>query len=371
LSRNTSSSFSLTPGAWFFLLLVSGACMLAAALPGWLGASGTPWLALLAVGSISGAAVWVLSSRHQKLLASFADERENLYASVEAQSGELAGLLKDVLPMWQRHIEAVSSQSEKAVVQLTTSFSAVLQEFDKAGITTVADANVGTISLLALCERQLQPVVSSLTDVIEGKDAMLAQIGELAERTKELRVMAGEVRSIAAQTNLLAINAAIEAARAGDAGRGFAVVAAEVRKLSQRSAETGKLIDMRVGQIEAIMNATQAAAEQAIVSDRQAVSLSGSIVEDVLGHVRNLGKAADNMHDHGLVVRREVEKLLIAMQFQDRIAQIIGSIRADMDRMRETLEQSGVGDLPSPHEWLEALQQTYIMEDQHALHHAN
>ncbi len=222
----------------------------------------------------------------------------------------------------------------------------------------------GNIGLLALCERELQPVVGSLSDVIEGKDAMLANIKDLATETAGLSAMAAEVGSIAAQTNLLAINAAIEAARAGESGRGFAVVAAEVRKLSQRSADTGRQIASRVTQVSAIMQQTLLAARDSHAQDKMSVSLSGNIVEDVLCHVRKLGASADSMHQHGLVVRGEVEHLLMAMQFQDRVSQMLCGVNADMARLEVALASGGTDALPDVQEWMDSLRQTYTMEDQ-------
>ncbi|QDL54256.1 methyl-accepting chemotaxis protein [Rhodoferax aquaticus] len=277
---------------------------------------------------------------------------------------DLSDLLKQVLPAWQHHVSAVKSQTEGAVVQLTTSFATVLQQFDLAGIGSgpglSPDSSNSTIGLLTLCERQLQPVVGSLTSVIEGKDTMISNIRHLANETNELRAMAADVSSIAAQTNLLAINAAIEAARAGESGRGFAVVAAEVRKLSQRSAETGKKIGTRVDQVVSVMAQTMASAEESNAQDQHAVSMSGSIVEDVLNHVRKLGASADSMRSHGLTVRHEVENLLMAMQFQDRVSQILSGVEADMKRMQDNLDEP----LPTVEEWMGSLSKTYTMEDQ-------
>jgi methyl-accepting chemotaxis protein len=279
---------------------------------------------------------------------------------------ELALLMQEVLPAWQHHVETVKTQTESAVTQLTRSFATVLEQFDLAGIggaSSGADAS-NTISLLDLCERELQPVVLSLTDVIDSKDALLLNIRNLAKETLELQSMAAEVRSIAAQTNLLALNAAIEAARAGESGRGFAVVASEVRMLSQRSAETGTRIGQRVGQIAAIMSDTMTGAEAANVDDKRAVSLSGELVEHVLGHVRKLGAAADSMHSHGMVVRKEVEQLLMAMQFQDRVSQILGGVDNNMALMGQALGQMDDQPLPTTDEWLDALNQTSAMDDQ-------
>lgn len=345
--------------------------VLAASVPLWVAAAWAPWLSLVGVALLAGAATMGLVMQVKASQARLEQTRQQAQAQAQLARRELAGLLQDVLPAWQFHVGIVKNQTEGAVLQLTSSFSSVLAQFDLAGIGggvshigLAADANQN-ISLLALCERELQPVVLSLTSVIDGKDALLANIRNLAKETLELQAMATEVRSIAAQTNLLALNAAIEAARAGESGRGFAVVAAEVRMLSQRSAETGKRIGERVGQIGTIMNTTLSTAEEATVHDKRAVSLSGELVEHVLGHVRKLGESADGMHQHGMVVRREVEKQLVAMQFQDRVSQILEGVHNNIEQMQQTLADIDTDEPPTSEEWLLALNQASNMKDQH------
>ena len=356
-----AASASGSPWPWMLVPLFA---VLLGALPQFSSSGWVVWPALIALGLLTGGSLWVLASRLQS-----AQNTANLssQASGDDSAQALVTLLQDILPAWQHHVVAVRKQTEDAVLQLTQSFSHVLEQFDLAGIGSGgagAKDSSGTISLLALCERELQPVVGSLTQVIDAKDVMMANIRQLASETRELQAMAAEVGSIAAQTNLLAINAAIEAARAGESGRGFAVVAAEVRKLSQRSAETGQRIAARVAQVSTVMAQTLASAEDTNKQDRVAVQLSGSIVEDVLNHVRVMGASADTMQKHGTLVRREVEKLLMAMQFQDRVSQILGGANDDMQRMRDILHTKAPQDMPTSDEWMGAFSKTYTMEDQ-------
>jgi methyl-accepting chemotaxis protein len=344
---------------------------LLASLPLWMTAAWVPWVSWLSASLLSALSVGWLVMQWQTSQTGLAQARNQADEQAWASQQALAGLLQDVMPAWQFHVELVKSQTEGAILDLTSSFSSVLAQFDLAGIGGgVSHAGLDTnsdktIGLLDLCERELQPVVLSLTSVIDGKDVLLQNIRNLARETLALQAMATEVRSIAAQTNLLALNAAIEAARAGESGRGFAVVASEVRMLSQRSADTGKRIGERVGHIGNIMTATLSSAEEATVQDKHAVKLSGELVEHVLGHVRKLGEAADGMHKHGIVVRHEVEKQLVALQFQDRVSQILDGVHGNIDNMQQTLARLDTDPLPSSEEWLAALNQASNMKDQH------
>jgi len=289
-------------------------------------------------------------------------------AQRDADAG-VAPLLSQVLPVWTHQVRLVRQQTEAAGMQLTGSFSRVLEQFDAAGIGSAVIGKAAkasnSISLLTLCERELQPVVGSLTGVIEGKDTMLANIRQLAQETQGLHALAEAVGAIAWQTNLLAVNAAIEAARAGESGRGFAIVAQEVRQLSQRSSDTGKKIGQGVDRVVSIMEKTMAIAEASHEEDKRAVHISGQIVEDVLQHVRSLGASADAMEVHGARIRQEVEQLMLAMQFQDRVGQILQCVDDDMAQLQASLAQLGQEDLPSIAAWLQRLRASFTMEEQH------
>lgn len=101
----------------------------------------------------------------------------------------------------------------------------------------------------------------------------------------------GVIRTIAAQTNLLGLNAAIEAARVGEHGRGFTVVAGEVRKLAQTSSDSSKSIKHTLDNVKAAVEQINSAVnEMALVADHQAVALS-----EITPSVNELSQLADSI----------------------------------------------------------------------------
>jgi len=189
--------------------------------------------------------------------------------------------------------------------------------------------------------KEIEDVMQRLLDATIENNSQTTELMTSMDATQEqfqkVLGMLGEVRKIADQTNLLAINAAVEAARAGAAGKGFAVVAEEVRNLSIRSNRFSEQIDASVQQISRAFG-------EVSLSIKSLSQRSDQLVEEERDHI---GRAMTQAHDFNAVVERsardiselaeavsqQVRQAVTNLQFQDMATQVIGTVSKRLDSL--------------------------------------
>ena len=134
----------------------------------------------------------------------------------------------------------------------------------------------------------IRKAATEMEEITGSVDSSSAIIGTLEHQSQAISVIVNVIKEIADQTNLLALNAAIEAARAGEQGRGFAVVADEVRKLAERTAVSTQEIAATIAKIQ---NGTQDAVRSMAASvDR--VRVGTSLAQQAGGSIQEIREGA-------------------------------------------------------------------------------
>ena len=199
----------------------------------------------------------------------------------------------------------------------------------------------------------VEQVMQTVHAVTENADKLKERMMELDKQTEGIGTIIGVINDIADQTNLLALNAAIEAARAGEAGRGFAVVADEVRKLAEKTMEATKEVGTV---ISGIQNETSANVQQVDVTATQITNMAKlaqeassrltsivALVEAAADQVQAIATAAEEQSATSYHVTNAVEEVSqISAQTTDNMhaaEQAIASLAKQANALRELIAQ--------------------------------
>lgn len=281
------------------------------------------------------------------------DEMGQLRDAFNEMTSEVRGILSAVKDTAENvgkkvsDVESIANSSRDAasaqVVQ-TEEVANIITDMSERAITVVTMAGEAEQAALSGGERSTQAskvVNNVISDVQQLSDEMsnsMEAVNRLADNSSNISSILGTIKGIAEQTNLLALNAAIEAARAGEQGRGFAVVADEVRTLASRTQGSAEEIDALIKEVQQnIQRAVETMEINRTMVDKTVDSSGhvGEALESIQGSMREIqsktleivstassqqetAKALDNnlsvIRDHGEETVKNVEETVNAVR---------------------------------------------------------
>jgi methyl-accepting chemotaxis protein len=260
----------------------------------------------------------------------------------EAYIDTLESLMGEVIPIVSKQIHTSKQHTEQEVLSLTDTFSKMSKKIGDLLDNQKQNDDEAVISdLLGGVKAILNRVVGSLSELNSAFQGITHEVEILSKHTIKLESMANEVREVAENINLLSLNAAIEAARAGDNGRGFAVVADEVRKLARSSANTGTKIKKAVEDIDVAMklalNLAKSTANIGSETIKNSAGFIDNVLTDIQATLRSFKENSQTLTESSEQIQHEVYHVISALQFQDRVTQMLDHAEHNLDDLNQLL----------------------------------
>lgn len=184
--------------------------------------------------------------------------------------------------------------------------------------------------------KMVDDTIAGIGRIKESIDHASDEISQLGERSQEIGKIVAVIEDIAAQTNLLALNAAIEAARAGEQGRGFAVVADEVRQLAERVASATKEIATLIGGVQDGVDASVKAMEEGATemdSGSQVAAQAGEALSQILSAAKSVAEQIRSMASNSDGLRESGSEMI---QLLNGISEVVERATAATAEMQAT-----------------------------------
>ncbi|MDP2747671.1 methyl-accepting chemotaxis protein [Pseudomonas sp.] len=273
------------------------------------------------------------SDEPARLLSALKSMQQSLRSTIQNisdSSTQLASASEELSAVTEdstRGLHQQNNEIEQAATAVNEMTSAV-EEVARNAVST-SEASSESNRTAQHGREQVRQTVESISHLADDVTHTASEVEQLAGQVRDISKVLDVIRSIAEQTNLLALNAAIEAARAGEAGRGFAVVADEVRALAHRTQQSTR-------EIEQMVSGIQQGTDKAV----NAMQNSNSRARSTLDVAKAAGQALDEI---AAAISQINERNLVIASASEEQAQVAREVDRNLVNIRDLSMQSSAG----------------------------
>ncbi len=269
-------------------------------------------------------------ARLLRSLATMQSKLRDTIQGIASSSTQLAAAAEELNAVTEDASRGLQRQNDE-VQQAATAVNEMSVAVDEVASNAVATSEQSkmTSTIAAQGQQQVGHTVTSIDKLSSAITSTATEVQELADKAQNITSVLDVIRAIAEQTNLLALNAAIEAARAGEQGRGFAVVADEVRALAHRTQQSTAEIEDMIGTI-------QQGTERAVA----AMQVSKTMATNTLEQADAAGQALARITS---AIGEINERNLVIASASEQQAQVAREVDRNLVNIRDLSTQSAAG----------------------------